>query len=99
MTKSELIKRLAARSSLTIDGVELAVDCILKQMTQSLAKGERIEIRNFGCFTLHYRKARTARNPKTGDTVISEEKFTPHFKPGKKLRDKVNAGARKTLKN
>jgi len=93
MTKSELIERLAARQNqLSLKDVELVVKCLLEQMAQSLARGERIEIRGFGSFSLHYRKARIGRNPKTGESVHLAGKYVPHFKPGKELRDMVNEG-------
>ncbi len=93
MTKSELIEKLAARQTqLSLKDVELVVKSILEHMAQSLAKGERIEIRGFGSFSLHFREPRTGRNPKTGQSVELEGKYVPHFKPGKELRDRVNAG-------
>jgi len=70
--------------------VELAVKCMIDQMGQALSSGERIEIRGFGSFSLHYRPARIGRNPKTGDSVALQGKYVPHFKPGKELRDRVN---------
>ena len=63
---------------------------ILDQMADSLARGERIEIRGFGSFSLHYRAPRMGRNPKTGDPVSLPGKYVPHFKPGKELRERVN---------
>jgi integration host factor subunit beta len=91
MTKSELIELLAAEQShLAYKDVELAVRCILEQMSNALASGERIEIRGFGSFSLHYRSPRIGRNPKTGDSVALAGKHVPHFKPGKELRDRVN---------
>ncbi len=91
MTKSELIERLASRQTqLSAKDVELVVKSLLELMAQSLAKGERIEIRGFGSFSLHFRAPRTGRNPKTGDSVALAGKYVPHFKPGKELRDKVN---------
>lgn len=91
MTKSELIERIAARQTqLSIKDVELAVKAVLEQMSQTLAAGERIEIRGFGSFSLHYREPRLGRNPKTGDTVELAGKHVPHFKPGKELRERVN---------
>lgn len=91
MTKSELIERLAARQTqLSLKDVELVVKSLLEHMAQSLAQGERIEIRGFGSFSLHYRAPRVGRNPKTGQSVELEGKYVPHFKPGKELRDKVN---------
>lgn len=92
MTKSELIERLAdqARHILAKD-LELAIKEILEQMAQTLQKGERIEIRGFGSFSLHYRAPRVGRNPKTGDTVKLDGKYVPHFKPGKELRERVDS--------
>ena len=91
MTKSELIERIAEQQEqLLVKDVELAVKMILDYMSQILSTGERIEIRGFGSFSLHYRESRTGRNPKTGDTVHLEGKYVPHFKPGKELRDRVN---------
>lgn len=93
MTKSELIEKLADRQSqLLLKDVELAVKSLLEHMAQSLAQGERIEIRGFGSFSLHYRAPRVGRNPKTGQSVQLEGKYVPHFKPGKELRDRVNDG-------
>lgn len=91
MMKSELIEALAQQQShLAYKDVELAVRCILEQMSTALANGERIEIRGFGSFSLHFRPARLGRNPKTGETVALTGKHVPHFKPGKELRDRVN---------
>ncbi len=96
MTKSELIERLAARQTqLSLKDVELVVKSLLEHMAQSLAQGERIEIRGFGSFSLHYRAPRVGRNPKTGQSVNLEGKYVPHFKPGKELRDRVNASIEK----
>ena len=91
MTKSELIEILAdkARHIQTKD-VELAIKELLEQMAQTLQKGERIEIRGFGSFSLHFRAPRVGRNPKTGETVKLDGKYVPHFKPGKELRERVN---------
>ena len=91
MTKSELIEMLSQRQShLKADDVDLAVKSLLEMMGGSLAEGERIEIRGFGSFSLHYRPARLGRNPKTGESVELSGKHVPHFKPGKELRDRVN---------
>ena len=91
LTRSELIDRLAARQTLlTAKDVELAVKSVVEHMSETLASGERIEIRGFGSFSLHYRAPRVGRNPKTGDSVTLDGKFVPHFKPGKELRDRVN---------
>lgn len=91
MTKSELIERIVSRQpQLTPKDVELAVKTLLDQMSESLSAGERIEIRGFGSFTLHYRAPRQGRNPKTGESVDLKGKYVPHFKPGKDLREQVN---------
>ena len=91
MTKSELIERISAvQSQLSAKDVELAVKMMLDDMAESLADGERIEIRGFGSFSLHYRAPRLGRNPKTGDKVDLAGKYVPHFKPGKELRERVN---------
>ncbi|MFM1897437.1 MAG: hypothetical protein RLZZ385_2511, partial [Pseudomonadota bacterium] len=92
MTKSELIERIAGKQTqLSAKDVELAVKSILEYMSQVLEEGGRIEIRGFGSFSLHYRVPRIGRNPKTGSPVALSGKYVPHFKPGKELRDRVNA--------
>lgn len=92
MTKSELIEQLSKKQPhLALQDVELAVKCVLEQMAQSLATNERIEVRGFGSFSLHHRKPRIGRNPKTGEAVSLTEKYVPHFKPGKELRDRVDS--------
>jgi integration host factor subunit beta len=94
MTKSDLIDAMADKQSLlSYRDVELAVKLILDQMSNSLSTGERIEIRGFGSFTLHHRAPRIGRNPKSGESVSLGEKYVPHFKPGKELRDRVNTAA------
>lgn len=91
MTKSELIERIAAHQPhLSPRDVEFAVKTMLEHMSQTLAHGDRIEIRGFGSFSLHYRAPRIGRNPRTGESVGLTGKFVPHFKPGKELRDRVN---------
>jgi len=93
MTKSELIDTLALHQpQLSYRDVEFAVNEILDKMTRTLATQGRIEIRGFGSFSLHYRAARTGRNPKTGEQVYVPGKYVPHFKPGKALREQVNQG-------
>lgn len=96
MTKSELIESLAKKQShLAYKDVELAVKSLLEQMSQALATGDRIEIRGYGSFSLHYRPPRVGRNPKTGDSVTLPGKYVPHFKPGKELRERVDMGKEK----
>ena len=83
MTKSELIEILVGKQAqLGYRDVELAVKTMLEQMGQTLASGQRIEIRGFGSFSLHYRPPRVGRNPKSGDPVSLPAKYVPHFKPG-----------------
>ena len=92
LTRSELIERLSERQTLlSVKDVELAVKVIVEHLSETLAEGGRIEIRGFGSFSLHYRAPRVGRNPKTGESVSLEAKSAPHFKPGKELRDRVNA--------
>ena len=92
MTKSELIARLAQRyPQLVAKDAEFAVKMILDAMTSSLLAGHRIEIRGFGSFGLNYRPPRTGRNPKSGEKVRVPEKYVPHFKAGKELRERVDS--------
>jgi integration host factor subunit beta len=96
VTKSELIEELAKKQPhLALKDVELAVKCIIEKMNQALSSGERIEIRGFGSFSLHLRPPRVGRNPKTGESVTLSKKYVPHFKPGKELRDRVDASREK----
>ena len=91
MTKSELIAKLAARfPQLVVKDAELSVKAILDAMSDKLATGKRIEIRGFGSFSLNYRPPRLGRNPKTGAKVQVPEKYVPHFKAGKELRERVD---------
>ena len=91
MTKSELIEILAQKQTqLAYKDVELAVKNVLEHRATTLSNGERIEIRGFGSFSLHYRPPRVGRNPKTGDSVDLTAKYVPHFKPGKEMRERVN---------
>lgn len=94
MTKSELIERIAAGQwACTAKEAEAAVNALLEHMTESLMDGERVEVRGFGSFSLHYRRPRTGRNPKTGESIELAAKHVPHFRPGKALRERVNAAA------
>ncbi len=91
MVKSELIQRITERQdNLSLKDVELSINHLLEVMSDTLSNGDRIEIRGFGSFNLHYRPPRRAHNPKTGERVFTAAKHTPHFKPGKELRDRVN---------
>ena len=98
MTKSELIDRIARKQSQLVHrDVELAVKAMIESMAESLSVGGRIEIRGFGSFSLHYRAGRVGRNPKTGIPVSLPAKYVPHFKPGKRLRERVDRDARSSL--
>lgn len=92
MTRSELIAALAQRfPQLVQKDAELAVSEILSAISQALSKGHRVEIRGFGSFALNYRPPRTGRNPKSGEAVQVPEKYVPHFKAGKELRERVSS--------
>ena len=92
MTRSELIDILAKKQPhLNNRDVELVVKAILEHMSQTLALGDRIEIRGFGSFTLHYHPPWNGHDPRTGSPVYVPGKYVPHFKPGKELRERVNA--------
>ena len=92
MTKAELVSALTERQPhLLKHDVELTVNCLFKQMADAISRGVRIEIRGFGSFDLHHRPARIARNPMTGETVDLPAKVKVHFKPGKEMKDRVDA--------
>jgi len=91
MNRSDLIERLANRyPQLQSKDAELGVKVILDAMSNTLSKGDRIEIRGFGSFALNYRPPRTGRNPKTGEPVKVPAKYMPHFKAGKELKERVD---------
>jgi integration host factor subunit beta len=91
MTKSELIFRLARHyPQLVAKDAEIAVKTILDAMSMSLVKGRRIEIRGFGSFGINHRPPRIGRDPKSGEKVPVPEKFVPHFKAGRELRERVD---------
>jgi integration host factor subunit beta len=91
MNRSELIARLAElHPQLKIKDTEHGVKLILDALYTALSKGDRVEIRGFGSFTLNYRSPRMGRNPKTGDSVEVPAKYVPHFKMGKELRERVD---------
>ena len=93
VTKSDLIELLAVEQlHLASRDVEFCVNSILTHMSQSLAKGDRVEIRGFGSIGLRYREARRGRNPKSGEHVHVPGKYVPHFKAGRLLRERVNRG-------
>jgi len=92
MIRSELVQRLAEENSdLTLLEVERIVDIFFSEITEQLAKGGRVELRGFGAFTTRSRDARTGRNPRTGEAVPIDAKKVPFFKPGKEIRERLNA--------
>ena len=94
MTRSELMAELAdANPHLRAGDVERIVATVFDEITEALARGQRVELRGFGAFTVKQRDARTGRNPRTGQTVSVDSKSVPFFKAGKELRERVNAGA------
>jgi len=91
MTRSELIAGLAEDNPhLTVADVERIVAALFDEMTTALARGERVELRGFGAFTVKRRQARAGRNPRTGETVDVAQKSVPFFKAGKELRERIN---------
>jgi integration host factor subunit beta len=96
VNKSDLIHALSERyDHIPYRDIELAVKGLVEQMSDTLSSGNRIEIRGFGSFSIRYRQPRAARNPKTGTRVDLDSKYVPHFKPGKELRELVNATRQK----
>ena len=94
ITRSELIEMLVEQQPhLAHRDVELAVKAVLERLGEGFTEGDRIEIRGFGSFSLHYREARVGRNPKTGESVAVDGKFSPHFKPGTELKERVDSGS------
>ena len=94
MNKSELIKALADETNIPFDDASMVVNTFFDAMKQSLLAGERIEIRGFGSFALNYRPPRVGRNPKSGEKVQVPEKYVPHFKAGKEMRERVEESAK-----
>lgn len=93
MIKSELVQRLAERNPhLYQRDMENVVNAILEEISAALARGDRVELRGFGAFSVRHRPARTGRNPRTGESVEVEEKRVPFFKTGKELRERLNHG-------
>ncbi len=97
MIKSELVQKLADENpNLFHRDVERIVSIFFQEIADSLARGERIELRGFGAFSVKHRPARVGRNPRSGEPVNIEEKYSPFFKSGKELRDRLNAEGRFT---
>jgi integration host factor subunit beta len=91
MTRADLIGRFASQyPQLQLKDADMAVRVVLDAMAAALARGDRIEIRGFGSFALNYRPPRNGRNPKSGEPVNVPAKYTPHFKAGKELRERVD---------
>ena len=94
MIKSKLISIIAEKHAyLPEPHLNESINAIIEMMSHTLGSGGRIEIRGFGSFSLHFHPPRNAHNPKTGERVITQGKYSPHFKPGKQLRDNINASA------
>jgi integration host factor subunit beta len=92
MTKSDLIKRLAeANPHLFQRDIEKIVSTVFDEVTQALARGDRVELRGFGAFSVRERDSRVGRNPRTGEEVQVPDKVVPYFKTGKELRERLNA--------
>src|SRR3712207_3531677 len=92
MTKSELIARLAERNPhLYHRDIERIVSTVFDEIAEALSRGDRVELRGFGAFSVRHRDARIGRKPRTGDTVRVESKHIPFFKTGKELRERLNA--------
>ncbi|MDR1057083.1 MAG: integration host factor subunit beta [Coxiellaceae bacterium] len=98
MVKSELVTRIVSKfQQLPEKDVELGINQILENMSSTLEKHGRIEIRGFGSFSLHYRPSRNAHNPRTGEKVVTIHKYAPHFKPGKQTRERINQALAKNI--
>ncbi len=93
MLRSELIAKLAEENlDLRPEDLERVVGVILDEIADALSRGDRVELRGFGAFSVRQRKARTGRNPRTGEAVEVDAKSVPFFRPGKELRARVNGG-------
>ena len=98
MIKSELITKLANQfMDIPEKTIMDSANIILDHMSEELSEGGRIEIRGFGSFCLHYRPPRNAHNPKTGEKVLTVAKYSPHFKPGKELRELVDEARKRGI--
>ena len=91
MKKSDLVKTIARKNPyFYLSDIDRVVTTILNEITESLSRGDRVELRGFGVFSTRTRKARTARNPKTGESVMVGQKSVPFFKAGKNLKKRIN---------
>ena len=94
MIKSELIERIAERTPhIYKRDVEHIVDAILEEVVAALSRGDRVELRGFGAFSVRSRRARTGRNPRTGEQVMVSKKYVPFFKPGQDIRERLKCGS------
>jgi integration host factor subunit beta len=91
LNKSELIQKISNKLDIPVELADKSVNLLIEVMSSSISNNQRIEIRGFGNFTLHYKAPRKAHNPKTGEKLITKPKYAPHFKPGKDLKDRVDA--------
>lgn len=92
MIRSELVQKLSQENpDLSLQTIDKIVDMVFKSIVDRLASGGRVELRGFGAFTTRARDARTGRNPRTGEEVSVPAKRVPHFKPGKEMRERLNA--------
>ena len=91
MNKTQLIDFIAEKADLSKAQAKAALEATLEGVTGALKEGDQVQLIGFGTFKVNHRAARTGRNPKTGETVELDGKHVPHFKPGKELRDRVNA--------
>ncbi len=99
MIKSELVQKLADENpNLLHREVERLVSVVFDEIAGALQRGDRVELRGFGAFSVKHRPSRVGRNPRTGEPVPINEKFSPFFKPGKELRDRLNGGAKPPAK-
>jgi integration host factor subunit beta len=97
--KSELIAKIAdGNHHLFHKDIERIVNVVLDEIVDALARGDRVELRGFGAFTVKHREPRVGRNPRTGDSVKVEEKFVPFFKSGRELRERLNRTAKTAAK-
>lgn len=95
MIKSELVQKLADENpNLFHRDIEKLVSIVFDQISEALQRGDRVELRGFGAFSVKHRPSRVGRNPRTGDPVPIDEKYSPFFKPGKELRDRLNGTAK-----
>ena len=93
MIRSELIQKISEENPhLFQRDVERIVNTVFEEIIDAMARGDRVELRGFGAFSVKSRPARTGRNPRTGESVAVDEKRVPYFKTGKELREKLNAG-------